>query len=164
MVDLILDTSYILPLFGIKIKISDTFDDELRRFWKNGLEGYKIFFSSMSLIEVIYLLNGEFRNIPNIEILERYPMVLPSVVNSSVVTMVDSIYDTEISKIANEIRMHGHKDVLDCYIAATAIERNGIFVSRDRDLKEVIQSMDKYKGQKIIKWNDVKKLSDFNKN
>ena len=43
--DLILDTTYVLPLFGLKLEITKTFDNELKKLWKNGLKGYNLIIS-----------------------------------------------------------------------------------------------------------------------
>ena len=133
MVNIVLDTTYTLPLFGIKVKISDTFDDELREFWKNGLKGYNIYLPSICLIEVLYLLNREFRKNSKTEILNRYPIVLPSITSSNIVSIYDSLKDVRVSQIANNIRTLGHTDLIDCFIAATAISLDGIFLSRDQE-------------------------------
>ena len=39
---LILDTTFILPLFGIKIKIDDDFESDIKRVWKNEIDGYQM--------------------------------------------------------------------------------------------------------------------------
>lgn len=158
MQSLVLDTTFVLPLFGLKIKISNDFDGELKELWKNGLENYSIYLPSICLLEVIYLLNREFRKNSKSEILERYPMVLPSVVNSKTVKLFDSLIDARTAQIANNIRIQGHSDIIDCHIVATAISLDAFFLSRDHDLEKVIHSIDEYKSLKVIDWSDLIKL------
>ena len=157
MVNLVLDTTFVLPLFGLKVKISKNFDSELKELWKSGLDGYDIYLPSICLLEVNYLLNREYKRNLKTEILSRYPLVLPSIINSKIVTLYDSMKDVRTAQIANDVRIHGHSDIIDCYIAATAISLDAVFLSIDGALLKVIQAIDTYKSLKAISWRDLTK-------
>ena len=58
---LILDTTYILPLFGIKIIDLSDYKKISKQLWSNGLKGYNLYLPSICLMEVMFKLNGEYR-------------------------------------------------------------------------------------------------------
>lgn len=76
---IILDTTFVLPLFGIMVDISPTFLTELKSTWNNGIAGYQFYLPSVCLIEVLYKLDREYRKKNTPEILERYSMILPTI-------------------------------------------------------------------------------------
>ena len=55
---LVLDTTYVLPTFGIEVNISK-FENEITSLWKNGVNGYKIYLPTTCLYETIFKLLSE---------------------------------------------------------------------------------------------------------
>ena len=51
---LILDTSFILPLFGIKLKSLTKINEGLKLIWKEGLDDFEVYLPSVCLIESLY--------------------------------------------------------------------------------------------------------------
>lgn len=47
---IVLDTTYVLPLFGIKIKINPNFYEKLKMVWAGNLKDFDLYISSVSLI------------------------------------------------------------------------------------------------------------------
>ncbi|MFX0140298.1 MAG: PIN domain-containing protein [Candidatus Hodarchaeota archaeon] len=151
---IVLDTTYVLPLFGIKIKLSQKFQDEIKILWKNGIKGYDIYLPSTCLLETVFKLLHEYRKIPDFNILKRYQLILPTVLNSPV-KIFNSELNPKASLIASIIRHSGHLDFLDCWIAGTATTLKGILVTEDKELEKVLLGIPETKSLVTWSWNDI---------
>jgi len=151
---IVLDTTYVLPLFGIEIKLIPEFIEKLDQIWSKGLKNYKIYLPSICLIEVMYKLLSEYRKKPDLKIINRYQLILPTVLNSPI-----KIFNTELSQkgslIAIKIRHAGHNDVLDCWIAASAAALNAILLTEDKDLKNILKTVPDTKNLQVWTWKDL---------
>ena len=58
---LLLDTSFILPIFGIDVSFGKNFRNDVKSLLKYGINNHRIIVSSISLIEVMFKLNREYR-------------------------------------------------------------------------------------------------------
>ena len=132
---LLLDTTYVLPLFGIDINLDNNFREEIKQLWKKGVKNYNIYLSSASIIESVYKLNREYRNSEDPEVLNRYHIVLPTIIRSKIVKIIDPFLNPVIAETSMKIREYCHKDLMDCWIAASAIKINAIFLTEDKELK-----------------------------
>jgi predicted nucleic acid-binding protein len=152
---IILDTIYVLPLFGIVIELSPSFLTELKLMWKNGLDGYQLYLPTPCLLESLYKLNREFRQSNNPEILDRYSLILPTILTSKVLTIIDSFTSPIISKLAMKIRKTGHSDLMDCLIGATAASMQGTFITEDKELRSRLENLDDIKHISIYTWVEL---------
>ncbi len=157
---LVLDTTYILPLFGIKPQISPGFLGEVKDLWSSGLPGFSIYAPSVCLIEVVYKLNQEYRSSKRYEILERYPLILPTVSTSTHVTLFHPHADQNASLLAMKIRDAGHSDLMDCWIAGTAGSLKGILITEDVTLQKLLSTIPELSG--IPCWNWKKLQANLN--
>lgn len=152
---LILDTTFILPLFGIKIKMDDEFESDLRRVWKNEIEGYLVYLPSTCLIETMFKLLNVYKKTNDYTVLDRYQKILPTLLNFPI-----NIFNCELnpkaSMLASIIRHSGHPDFMDCWIAATAAVLNGIFLSEDIELKNILKNIPETKDLSVSSWNEFK--------
>lgn len=155
--NLLLDTTYVLPLFGIEISLDDSFREEIKQLWKNGVNNYKIYLSSASIIESVYKLNREYRNLKDSEILDRYHTILPTIIRSKIVKIIDPFLNPVIAETSMKIREYGHKDLMDCWIAASAIQINAIFLTEDKELRTLLNKYPKLKINKIIDWKMLRR-------
>jgi predicted nucleic acid-binding protein len=150
---ILLDTTYILPLFGIEIKIDPDSNEKLKMIWDRNLKDLKFYLSSVSLIETMYKLLGEYRKKENFEILNRYQMILPTILNSPI-----QIYNPELnakaSLIATKIRHFGHPDIMDCWIAATAALLKCSLLTEDSELEEILSLIPETKEIEIWSWSE----------
>ena len=151
---LVLDTTYVLPLFGILPTLGNGFIEELKNMWENGLSGIEILLPDICLLEVLYKLNGEYRKKNDLEILERYTITLPSIKHSQTVKIVDTYKDENITILANKIRTAGHTDFFDCLIGASAINLEGILITEDQPLKDKIRLIYDDKENKMFSWKE----------
>ena len=72
---LILDTTYILPLFGIKIKDLSRINEGIKVIWKKGIKQFDVYLPSICLIEVLYKLVSDYRKTNDIEIFHNSPNI-----------------------------------------------------------------------------------------
>lgn len=152
---LILDTTYILPLFGIKIIDLVDFKKISNQLWKHGLKGYQLYLPSICLIEVMFKLNGEYRKKNDINILNRYSIALPSIISSKSIELFNPLLNPEANRISISIRHAGHKDVLDCLIGASAAALKGILLSEDIELRKIMKALPETKDIPIWFWKDL---------
>lgn len=152
---LILDTTFILPLFGIKIKMDDDFESDLKQVWKNEIKGYAVYLPSICLIETIFKLINVYKKTNDFSILDRYQKILPTLLNLPI-----NIFNCELnpkaSMVASIIRHSGHPDFMDCWIAATAVALNGVFLSEDIELKHILKKIPETKDLLVTSWDDFK--------
>jgi predicted nucleic acid-binding protein len=151
-VPLILDTTYALPVFEIRIDLTPTFHEELKKLWKMGKTGFKLYLPLTCLIECAYKLNREYRMSKNARILTKYSANLPTILSSPVITLINPFTNPIISEIAMKIRAAGHPDLMDCWIAACAANSNGILLSEDKELKKLLASMPELKLLRVWDW------------
>ncbi len=151
---IILDTTYVLPLFGIKIDLSQNFQEEIKLLWKNGIKEYNIFLPSICLIETIFKLLNEYRKQNDFAILERYQLILPTVLNSPVNIFTPEL-NPKASLIASIIRHSGHLDFMDCWISGAAVALDGIFLTEDKELEKVLRTIPETKAVIIWSWNEL---------
>ena len=151
---IILDTTYVLPLFGIKIGLSQKFQEEIKLLWKNGIKEYNIFLPSTCLVETVFKLINEYRKQNNFSILDRYQLILPTVLNSPI-----NIFSPELnpkaSLIASIIRHSGHYDFMDCWITGAAVALDGILLTEDKELVKVLRTIPETKSVIIWSWNEL---------
>ena len=150
MTDILLDTTYILPLFGIDL--GEKIGKEIREFFKEGYRGDKIYLSECSLLEVLYKLNREYRKQGKSSILDRYTLVVPSVLNFDFLTLVNSKLDSQIIENANVLRRSGHADFLDCIIAGTALKLGSTLVTEDKELINKLKQVEEFTSLKTLSW------------
>jgi predicted nucleic acid-binding protein len=149
---LILDTTFILPLFGIKVDLNEDFDEKIQGLWKNEVKGFKVYLPSVCLIETLYKLISEYKKEKEYNIIDRYQKILPTIIDLPI-----KVYNCELnpkaSMIATLIRHNGHKDIMDCWIAGTASALKGILLTEDRELKSKLKQISATKNLIVWNWN-----------
>lgn len=136
---IILDTTYVLPLFGFEVNGDHLTKDMILQLWNEGIIDYEIYLPSICLLEVVYRINAELRKEFSDEIADRYKMVIPTILNSSKITIFASLNDFKVAEFVFKLRKLGHPDLSDCLIASTAYSLNGILISEDQTLKKIIE-------------------------
>ena len=149
-INLLLDTTYVLPLFGIDINLDSDFREKIKQLWKKGVKDYNIYLSSASIIESVYKLNREYRNSKDPEVLNRYHIVLPTIIRSNIVKIIDPFLNPVIAESSMKIREFGHKNLMDCWIAASAVGLNAIFLTEDKKLRTLLNKYPELKMNKML--------------
>ncbi len=149
---LLLDTTYLLPLFGIDVKLL-RFEELLPRL----LERFHALYNPVSLVEAKWLIlrlirRGEER----VEgLLEAYRMGLKALQFDERLKMT-TLTDPEIEEIADRLLMEaGLRDYFDRLIYASAIVNDAILLTEDEELRE-IASMKRHPHPKgIMNWKEI---------
>jgi len=151
---IILDTTYVLPLFGIKVELTPKFEKQLKLLWENGVNNYNIYLPSVCLIETVFKLLNEYRKKNDFNILDRYQLILPTILNSPV-----NIFNPELnpkaSLIASIIRHSGYLDFMDCWISGAAVALEGILLTEDKELEKILRTIPETKAIIIWSWNEL---------
>ncbi|MHA1520906.1 MAG: PIN domain-containing protein [Promethearchaeota archaeon] len=147
---ILLDTTFVLPLFGIDVQLPNL--PLLRSIWKEEIPGFMFYLSSISLIEVMYKLNREFRLKRDPKILSRYDLILPTILNSNHVELIHSQTNPFVTSKFLKIRNLGHTDLMDCWILGSAVTINSIFLTEDTTLYKVIESHPLLKNTTFWNW------------
>ena len=158
---LVLDTTYVLPLFGIDVKELSSSDRDSKEFetvWNHGIPGFDLILPTTSLMEVVFKLNGEYRKQQDGAILERYGIGIPTVKQSRIVQLFDPLTSPACATIASKVRLAGHEDVLDCLIASCAIAKKGVFLTEDDDLVKVLVENQFLNKDACVKWTNIASL------
>ena len=156
--NIILDTTFILPLFGIEILLTPNFENEIKSLWKNGHEDFQVYLPSVCLIETVYKLNRAFRKKNDMDILRRYYQILPTVITSKIVKIYHPHLDPTASKIALLIKKEKHDDLMDCWIAATATVLNGYLLTEDVPLKKILRTIPETRNVVCWSWKDLQEF------
>lgn len=126
---LLLDTTFILPLFGFDVGLAD-----FEEFFLAALERYAILVNSLSFLEAKWKALREARRNP--EVLEAYSDGLRSIVFSEDVTVVP-FHDPVVDDLATAlIRYHG--DYFDCSIAASALVDANVLLTEDEKIADLV--------------------------
>lgn len=149
---ILLDTTYVLPLFGIDVQLPNK--SLLQTIWAQGIPEYTFFLSSISLIEVMYKLNREFRLKQEPSILGRYDTILPTITSCDHVTLIHSHTDPFVTANFLKIRTLGHTDLMDCWIFGSAVTHNCIFLTEDTTLRRLIRDNPLLKATTFWNWDD----------
>lgn len=135
--------------------MDDEFESDLKRVWKNEIEGFLVYLPSICLIETMFKLLNVYKKTNDFNVLDRYQKILPTLLNFPI-----NIFNCELnpkaSMIASIIRHSGHPDFMDCWIAATAAALNGIFLSEDIELKNILKKIPETKELSVSSWNEFK--------
>lgn len=152
---LIMDTTYILPLFGIKIIELTNFKKFSKELWSNGLKGFNLYLPSTCLMEALFKLTGEYRKSNDVDVLKRYAIAIPSILSFSSIQIINPLLNPEAIRIAIKIKYAGHTDLMDCLIAASAAALKGIFLTEDIELSKILKIIPETKNVSIWSWSDL---------
>ncbi len=151
MINWLLDTTYILPYFGIHVKIPKI-RIILRELQKNHSNMIKI--SNCSLIEGKWKAIRLYQKESNPQYLSRANKALLAFGAGIYFEIVHSWFIPDATEYADQILKEGHRDYMDCWIAGTAKASNYSLVSDDNELKEIISKKLDWENYQIFSWDD----------
>ncbi len=130
-IKVLLDSTYLLPSFGIEILgLTDNDIIELReQALKNNVKFYCM---TASWTEIIGKVCREAEH-HGIDLCKLLNTVLPSILEYELYTWINP--STEAVKLAFKLRMLGHKDNIDNLLYATATVNNMVFLTMDDEFK-----------------------------
>lgn len=136
MIKVHLDTTFLMPLFGIEPSIPNLKREFLEVLKAND---FKFSFSVVSIIEIKWQVMKLIRLGTDAEKLEKkFSQALISLKEDERYQSIELI-DSKINDLSFEFRKLGHKDYFDTVIASSALWETEILITEDNSLKEVIK-------------------------
>jgi len=147
----LLDSTYIMPFFGINVNIPNIKNDLTRLLFK--VSG-KIFVTSCSLIEAKWKAIRNYFKSGDKQYLERANSAFESFQQNKYITLLNAWFVRDASKWADQLLIEGHQDYFDCWIAGTAMAQNLVLISEDKPLFQIIKRLKAWKSFNCISWTD----------
>ncbi|HID91052.1 TPA: PIN domain-containing protein [Candidatus Bathyarchaeota archaeon] len=141
-----LDTTYLLPLFGVDIALPN-FREEFRRLLRAPIS---IDVSSVSVLEVKGKVVREIKR-GRALLASRFKPGLRSLLLSGRFRVIE--YGVEIDDIVDELIRAGLDDLFDCVIAATALHGSDLLVTEDEDIAAAIRRTS-YRPFPTMRWGE----------
>ena len=144
---ILLDTSYLLPLFGIDVEI-----DGLKENFPKVLKKFEVYYSPVSLIETKFIILRLLKD--GINLLEDYRVGLDSILAEDLFKPTP-LTNSEIEEVADRLLIDkGLKDYFDRMIYATAVVFKLALVTEDRKLTEIASNYS-LKPPKVYSWKTL---------
>ncbi len=127
---ILLDTSYLLPLFGIDVEI-----DGLKENFPKVLKRFEVYYSPISLIETKFIVLRLLKD--GINLLDDYKVGLNCILAEELLKPTP-LTNSEIENVADRLLIdEGLKDYFDRMIYATSVVFKLALVTEDRKLTEL---------------------------
>lgn len=131
-----LDTTYLMPLFGLDTSIKNLKPQFLELLEKNR---YLFHYSPVSIIEIKWQIINLSTSRQKAEKFEtQFSQALTALKADKRFVVVDFL-EARINDFSFELRKLGHTDYFDTVIAGSAVWETKKFVTEDEPLKQVIQ-------------------------
>jgi len=129
--NILLDTTYILPLFGIDVKIPGLKERILLM-----SEKYNLLINSLSILEAKWKVLKLAKKHPNI--IESFSEGLLFLTHREIFRIIP-FYEYDVDLIATEL-LKFHSDYFDCSILASAIINADIFITEEKERMHTLLS------------------------
>lgn len=153
----LLDSTYIMPFFGINVNIPDIKKDLAKILSANPS---KIFTTTCSLIEAKWKAIRNYLKSGDRTHLKRANHALESFQQNKYISLIDAWFVRDASNWADQLLMEGHQDYMDCWIAGTAKVKNLVLVTEDRPLCELIKTLPSWQTLTYLNWTNFVRI-DF---
>lgn len=150
--DLLLDTTYLLPAFGVAVRLKG-FEERFPEL----LETHRVGYNPVSLVEAkwIILRLGRERALERGALLERYRLGLRVVLADDRLRQ-SSLTSEEVERIADGLLVeHGAKDYFDRLIYGTACASGSVLLTEDDGLLAFRTKKTAPKPSDILAWKDL---------
>lgn len=150
MAELIIDTTYLLPVFGVSVGLK-----EFESRFDEVLGGFAVFYNPVSLIEAKWTILKAIREAPAKKgaLLASYRTGL-KVLESDGRLGATPITGDEVEQTADGLHEAGMKDYFDRMIYATASERGCVLLTEDREMLKMRKS-GKQEPSEVLSWNQL---------
>jgi len=151
---ILLDTSYLLPLFGVSVDL-ETFNELFPKL----LEKFEVLYNPVSLVEGKWIvLKIAFRQ-PSLKdrLLKAYRLGLKSLLSDDRLKQTE-LTSPEMEEVADVLLEKGVRDYFDRVIYATAVVREATLLTEDRELKRLGEAEAAPKPRGVRDWYEVRRL------
>lgn len=148
---ILLDTSYLLPILGIKVNLEDydeTFPLLLARF--------NVFYNPVSLVEAKWIALKRYRKTGNTRILKRFSEGVESIIlddRLKETILTNSLIEETSDKLLVEKNV---RDYFDRIIYATAAAHRLTLLTEDENLHKTSLTQQEMNPPKKTSWNQIK--------
>ncbi len=152
MAKLLLDTTYLLPIFGVSVKLKD-----YNVLFPRLINKYSILYNPVSLVEAKWIITGLSRRKPSIRevLLNRFREGLRAILGDERFSQT-ALTNDEVEEIADELLLrYGVNDYFDRIIYATAVHYNIMLLTEDKELHNLLENKDAPKPRGVIRWDDI---------
>ena len=152
MAKLLLDTTYLLPVFGINIRLKK-FSEKFPVFMKK----HSLLYNPISLIEAKWIIIRLSKKMPEKRevFLRRFRKGLKILLNSTMFSQT-ALTNAEIEEIGDELlikfKVSGYFDRI---IYATAVYYDVVLLTEDERLHIVANMKDAPKLKEVLRWKDL---------
>jgi hypothetical protein len=152
--ELLLDTTYLLPIFGLKVDLED-----FEIIFPELLATRSISFNPIALVESKWIVLKLIRKNPSTKniLLEAYRLGLKTLKEDHRLRQT-ALTDETIEEIADKLYHEGLKDYFDRLIYATAVRTNSSLLTEDEELHKLGESSHWHRQKRIINWEKLKEL------
>jgi hypothetical protein len=150
--DLLLDTTYLLPAFGVAVRLKG-FEERFPKL----LERYSVSYNPISLVEAkwIVLKLARERAADRDSLLERYRLGLSVVLEDERLAQ-SSLTNEAVERVADWLLVEsGAKDYFDRTIYATACASDSVLLTEDEELRALKGSKAAPRPSDILAWKDL---------
>ena len=150
--ELVLDTTYLLPIFGISIKL-----EGFEEFFPELLAEYAVLYNPVSLVEAKWIVLKLAKREPQKRgtLLERFRRGLEALLHDERLGQTE-LTNPDIEEVADLLLTRaGVADYFDRLIYATAASRRSVLLTEDEELARVARRGDLPAPKKVIRWDGV---------
>ncbi len=151
MIKILLDTTYLLPIFGIGISLR-----EYSKVFPALLDKYEVYYNPASIIEAKWVTIRLLKTYPNKKqrILSRFRLGLKVLLSSERIRQTE-LTNPKIEEVSDILLDIGLKDYFDRLIYATATTYKMILLTEDRVIHEIAQKKSIPKPPEVIRWENI---------
>jgi len=148
--DIMLDTTYILPILGIQVKLQS-----FTEIFPKLLSHYRLLYNPISIAEAKWIVLKIFKETRNRNLLKRFRIGLTSLLNDQRLEQT-ILTDSEIEEVADLLLVRANvKDYFDRVIYATAVRYQAILLTEDQVLHSIFKRNDVPKPADVISWGKL---------
>jgi hypothetical protein len=152
MVDLLLDTTYLLPAFGVQMQL-EGFEERFPKVLKT----YSVSYNPISLVEAkwVILRLGRKRAADRGELIERYRLGLKVLLADERLKQT-SLTSEAVERVADGLLVdNGTKDYFDRTIYGTACASNSLLLTEDEELHALKTTDSTPRPSDVVAWRDL---------
>jgi len=149
--ELLMDTTYLLPVFGVGLKLKN-----YERKFPEMLNKYSVSYNPVSVVEAKWIILRLLKKKPGKRetLLERFRKGLTALLNDERITQT-ALTNPDVEEMADKLLELGLNDYFDRMIYATATSHGGILLTEDRELHRLAEEENVPRPSKVLKWVDL---------
>ena len=153
MAELVLDTTYLLPIFGIGVEL-----EGFETLFPQLLGKYEVLYNPLSVVEAKWISLRLGRDDPSMRegLLAAFTKGLKALLGDERLKQTE-LTNPEIEETADILLLNaGVRDYFDRMIYATAVNRGASLLTEDEELKELAGAEDVPKPREVLTWSDLR--------